>query len=176
MTDANDPLNEDDPADEPATVDAEDEPDVADWANPTREETHAIFRRRSEAIARMLDRHPELEVFLNLALDAVRNVRSEGSANARIADAYYASEAQINEGLLKRLNEGGVSEQEANRIYDLLEAGRASRDDKTSEFVQATDRTGNKALIVTGGLIATGLTIAIIYKGRGPAMPPSFSA
>lgn len=154
------------------------EPQVLDWGSPTAEETQQLLQQSPEQIAHLVQRHSPLANFLTVGFEAIKAVGSEENvANRHIADDYYALANKTVDGLLKRLEQSGVSEDETNRIYELIEKISTQSAEKTSEFIQANDRTGNKTMYVIGLVTLAGLGIAAaLYKGQGPSGTPSLNA
>lgn len=150
------------------------EPIVLDWGSPTPEETKQLLNETPEQLARLVRRHPPLASFLNLGLEAIKSVGSEErAANERASDSYYKVTNKIVDGLLERLSQGGVNEDEAARIYDRLENLQVQSSEKTTEFLRANDKTGSKTMLVVGLVLTTGLGLAAaLYSGQRPSTPP----
>lgn len=151
------------------------EPDVVDWSSPTPEETQQLLQQSPEQVARLVQHHPPLVSFLVVGLDAIKAAGSdENAANGHVADTYYALANKTVDGLLRRLEQGGVSEAESIRIYGLIEKLSTQSADKTTEFIRANEGTGTKTMHVIGLVtLLAGLGLAAaLYKGQGPSSRP----
>lgn len=146
------------------------EPLVVDWGAPTPEEVQELLKQPPEQLARLTQKHPQLTEFIRVGLDAVRTAGTEErSSNEHFADSYYALNDKIVDGLLKRLEQSGVSEEEASRIYESLDRLQDRNGQKTTEFLRASDKTGNKVLLATGILLTSALAAVTFYFRQRPS-------
>ena len=160
--------------DENLSAEPPEEPEVADWARPTLEETQLLLRRDPEEIAHLAVRHPGLARFLSLGFDAVREVWSgEQAATAKIGEAYFSLTQGTIEGLLKRLDQDNVGDEERATIYRLIKRLQNQSSTKTSELLEVNAKSGEKTRLLMGTLILLGLAVtAGVYLRRG-SHPPS---
>jgi hypothetical protein len=152
----------------------EPEPAVVDWSTPTREEAQRLANEPPERLALLAQLHPQLAVFLQVGLQAIKGVGSEErAASQHAADSYFALTNKTVDGLFKRLDQSGVSEAEAATIYELLDKLQGQSADKTTEFLNVNLKTGSKTMLVAGLLLSAGLSLAFAaYSGQRPSNPP----
>lgn len=151
---------------------------VVDWSAPTEKETDQLLKLSPEYLARVVQRHPQLAAFLQIGAEAIKSVGAEERAgNQHVSDSYFALTNKTVNGLFKRLEQNGVSEEEAVHIYGLLDKLHDKSGEKTSEFLKANDKTGSKTMVAVGLLASVGLSVAIalIAGGRPSTPPPSIN-
>lgn len=142
---------------------------------PTQEEAERILGLTPEEVARLAIRRPALVQYLEVGVQAAKAASSnEHDAKSKLAAHYFALNNKLVDGLLKRLDEPNVTDEERSTIYGLLDKTQHATGEKTTEFIQAQDRTGSKALASIGLYVMLGLTVALVVsRGQGPSTPPS---
>ena len=82
-----------------------DEPQIADWSDPTPEEAAELLKRSPDELARFAVTHPPFAQFLSVGFEALREVR-EGDRESipKIGTPYFKTANNTIEGLLRRLD------------------------------------------------------------------------
>ncbi|GAA4267744.1 hypothetical protein [Frondihabitans peucedani] len=144
-----------------------DEPRVDDWSHPTLDETRDLLQRDPEDLALLAVGHPSLARFLALGFDAIQQVRTgEQETLESIGQAYFALTQRTLDGLLKRLDQGDLGDDERSRIYHLIESLQGQGAEKASEFMDANVRSADKTRLLIGTMIVLGLSAAAIVSLR----------
>jgi hypothetical protein len=143
---------------------------------PSQEEVERLLGLMPEEVARLVVRRPALVQYLEVGVQAAIAAGSqEHDAKSKIAEDYFQFNDKLVDGLLKRLNEPGVTDEERSTIYGLLDNTHRVTGEKATEFIEAQDRTGSKALGSVGLYVMLGLAVAlVIVRKQGPSTPPSF--
>lgn len=149
-----------------------DEPQIEDWANPTAEEFAELLTRSPEELARLAVAHPPLAQFLPVGFEALREVREgDRESISKIGTSYFETANSIIAGLLKRLDQDGVSDEERKRIYEIIDSTQKQSGEKTSELLDANNKSSRRTQYIIGGLLTVGLIVAVSLNYKG-SIPP----
>jgi hypothetical protein len=153
-----------------------DEPEIADWSNPNPEEAAELLKRSPEELARLAVVHPPLAQFLSVGFEALTEVR-EGDRDSipTIGTPYFETAKSTIAGLLKRLDQDGVSDQERARIYEIIDSTQKQSGEKTSELLDANNKSSRRTQFIIGGLLTVGIIVAANLTVKGSLPPQALS-
>lgn len=153
-----------------------DEPQIADWSKPTPEEAAELLERSPEELARLAVTHPPFAQFLSVGFEALREVR-EGDRESipKIGTPYFETANNTIEGLLKRLDQDGVSDAERERIYEIIDSTQKQSGKTTSELIDANNKSSRRTQFIIGGLLTVGLVVVATLTNKGSPPPQALS-
>jgi hypothetical protein len=148
-----------------------DEPPIADWSNPTPQEAAELLKRSPQELTRFTVAHPPFAQVLAVGFETLGKVR-EGDRESipKIGNPYFETVNNTIAGLLKRLDQDGVSNEERERIYGIIDSTQKQSGDKTSEMLDTNNKSSRTAQFIIGGLLTVGLIVAANLSNK--ASPP----